>query len=322
MISKDMLRKFMTPALFIVALIVLLVFSKYEPKEAETRNVSLIVYGNDAKRWENLAQGAELAAGEESADVSIVTMTSEEDYAEQIAIIEREIESGADALMIAACDSERIGEYIDSVKIKIPVIFVETGIVSDKKQICIAADDYQMGYALGEEICKRENPIVKVAIVSGGIERDSIRERERGVRDAIGGYVNQVVTWERNQNEESLLPRVFLQRELVSEAVDVIVSFDNTMTNSLMDALDNLNKSSKVYSISTSDQSVYCLDQKRIKALTYQSEFGIGYIGAKYALNPQIAEKKYANEDILFRVIDKDEMYDYDNQTLLFPFVK
>lgn len=322
MINRENIRKILLLVVFVASVFALIVFSKYEPREKEVKKISLIVYGSDAKRWENLAQGAELAAGESDAEVSLITMTSEKDYREQIEKINAEIENGADALMIAACDSKRIGEYIDNAKIKIPVVFVETGVVSKNEQICIAASDYDMGYALGQEICEKENPIVKVAIVSDGTERNSISERERGVRDAISDYVNAVVTWKRNENEENLLPRVFLQRELVSEAVDVIVTFDNTMSDSMMDALNNLIKTSKVYSISTSDKSVYYLDQKKIKALTYQSEFGIGYIGAKYALDSKNAKRKYSKEDILFRVIDKEEMYDYDNQTLLFPFVK
>lgn len=322
MIDREHFRRILMIVAFVVSIFVLAVFSRYEPKEKEAKRVSLIVYGSDARRWESLLQGAELAAGEDNADVSLITMNSESDYKEQIEKINREIENGADALMIAACNSEKIGEFIDGAKIKIPVVFVETGVVSKKDRICISASDYDMGYALGKVICEKENPIVKVAIVSDGTERDSISERERGVRDAITDYANAVVTWERNQNEEKLLPRVFLQRELVSEAVDVIVTLDNTMSDSMMDALNNLIKTSKVYSISTSDQSVYYLDQKMIKALTYQSEFGIGYIGAKYALDEKNARKKYSREDILFRVIDKDEMYEYDNQTLLFPFVK
>ena len=322
MIDREQIRRILMIVVFVVSIFVLVVFSKYEPKEKEAKKVSLIVYGSDVRRWENLMQGAELAAGECGASVSLVTINSENDYADQIEKIKREVENGADALMIAAADSARIGEFIDSAKIKIPVVFVETGIISKDEQICISAPNYDMGYALGKEICEKENPIVKVAIVSDGTQRNSISERERGVRDAITDYAGSVVTWQRNQNEENLLPRVFLQRELVSEAVDVIVTLDNTMSESMMDALNNLIKTSKVYSVSTSQQSVYYLDQKKIKALTYQSEFGIGYIGAKYVLDRRNAQKKYSKENILFRVIDKDEMYDYDNQTLLFPFVK
>ena len=313
---------FIIGLLLIVILVAVAVLYNYEPDTGKTKKISLIVYGNDADRWENLRDGAELAAMEDNAEVSLVTMSDEEDAKEQLEIIKREISNGADALMIAACDSEEIGKYIDKAKIRIPVIFVETGIESDSEQIVVSANDYQMGYALGNRIHLDENYIVKVAVISDGTNRNSIKERQQGLMDALGNNVREVVVWERNWNERGSGQRMFIQRELVSEAVDVIVTLDNSMTDALMDALSNLNKEAKVYSISTSDEAVYCLDSGRIKVLTYQTEFGIGYIGAKYAIDEKSAAKTYGNEDIQYRVVDKDNMYDYDNQTLLFPFVK
>jgi len=287
-----------------------------------TKKISLIVYGSDANRWENLREGAELAAKESGAEVSLVTMTSEYDSNEQISIIDREIKNGADAIMVAACDSQKIGEYFDNRLTLVPVIFVETGVESSRSRRVIKSNDYQMGYAIGEEICRNEDYIVKVAIVADGMMRNSVKERERGLRDALGDNVKTIVTWERKESEANAKPRIFLQRELVSRAVDVIVTLDNSMTDGLMDAQSNLNKTVTTYAISTSDESVYYLDQGRIKALTYQTEFGIGYVGAKYALQEGKSGWNYRNYEIPYKVVNKDDMYDYDNQMLLFPFVK
>lgn len=322
MINKDNLRKVVLVALLFIATVAILVVTMYRPRVEHNKKISLIVYGNNVKRWETLLQGAELAGEEKGADINLVSMSDESDYNEQIDIIEREVSNGAQALLIAACNSEKIGEYLGRAKLRIPVIFVETGAGFLKDEVCIAADDYMMGYELGKSICENEKPIAKVAIVSDKTCRNSIKEREKGVRDAILDYSNTVVTWERNPNEENLLPRVFLQRELVSEAVDVIVTLDNTMTDSLMDALNNLNKTSKVYSISTSEQAVYCLDHNMIKYLTYQNEFGIGYISTMYAIDYKDASKEYSDNNISYKVVNKDDMYEYDNQKLLFPFVK
>lgn len=322
MINRDNLRKVVMFVLLILATVSIIALAMYRPHAAHNKKISLIVYGNNVKRWESLLQGAELAGEEKGAEINLVSMGNETDYEEQIRIIEREVSNGTQAILLAACNSEKIGEYLDRAKMKIPVIFVETGVDLQEDGVCIAADDYMMGYELGKSICENEKPIAKVAIVSDKTYRNSISEREKGVRDAIKDYSNTVVTWKRNPNEENLLPRVFLQRELVSEAVDVIVTLDNTMTDSLMDALSNLNKTSKVYSISTSEQAVYCLDHNLIKSLTYQNEFGIGYISTMYAIDGKDAHKEYSDNDISFKVVNKDNMYEYDNQKLLFPFVK
>lgn len=313
-----------TVLLLIFFVIVITQTNTREPVEKERKHVSLIVYGDDPERWENLRQGAGLVCGEKNADLSILTMLSGDDAREQKEIIQREIEDGADALIIAACDSAEITDYINTAKIRIPVAFVETTGAFETKPgnaPVTAPDDYKMGYDLGESLVENESDIVTVAIISENRQRDSVSLREQGLRDAINGSVGKIINWERNEYEKNANTRMFIQRALVSEATDVIVTFDNSTTDALLDALYNLNTSSKVYSISTSDKAVYNLYNKEIKVLGYPDEYSMGYLAAMNVLDKKYARKKYKDRAIEYRLVRKENMYDEDNQTLLFPFV-
>ncbi len=285
------------------------------------KHVSMIVYGDDAERWENMREGAALVCEEKDADLSLINMMTENDTAEQKEIIDREIEDGADALVIAACNSNEIREYIQSKNIRIPVIFLETMDASEQETKYISADDYDMGYGLGEELLKSESEIVTVAVVSENTGRDSVAFREKGFMDAIEGKVGKIIEWKRNTYEAKANTRMFLQRAIVSEATDVIVTFDNSTTDALLDALENLNKSSKIYAVSTSNKAVYNLYNKEIKALEYPDEFSMGYLAALNALDRNEANRKYAKKRIDHRIVRKENMYDENNQKLLFPFV-
>lgn len=285
--------------------------------------ISLIVYGSDTNRWENLRQGAELAGRDSNAEISLVTMSSDRSSIEQIQLIEREINDGADALIVAPCDSAAIGEYLDGANIQVPVVLVENDIISDANRFkCIGGDDYAMGIALGEMIKEMENPIVKVAIISDMNERANLTKREAGVREIIEPYASKVVTWERNDKEEKMITRKFLQRELTEEAVDVVVALDNEISDALMEALDNLNKHTKAYAISTSDQAVYCLDNNKIKGLEYVDEFSIGYMATKHVIGNDTDILSSYDGEAEYRLVTKEELYEPDNQKLLFPFVK
>ena len=114
---------------------------------------------------------------------------------------------------------------------------------------------------------------------------------------------------------------VVIRDAVVTDATDVIVTFDNSTGDALLDAMENLNQSSKVYSISTSNKAVYYLYNKEIKALEFTNEFSMGYLAALNALDRSYAEKEYAGEKIEHRLVRKENMYDEDNQKLLFPFV-
>ncbi|MCR5301280.1 MAG: substrate-binding domain-containing protein [Lachnospiraceae bacterium] len=317
-------RPFIGAAIVFIAFIVIMLLQiggDEANKDEETR-VSMIVYGDDSERWENMRQGAALACQDKGADISLITMLSENDAAEQEEIIGREIEDGADALIIAACSSERIREYIDSNRIKIPIIFVETMEQLSGKIIDISSDDYRMGYELGKEMLDSESDIVTVAVISENTQRDSVALREKGFRDALSeGQTGKIINWSGNEYENLAGTRVFIQRSVVSEATDVIVTFDNSTTDALIDALSNLNMDRKVYSISTSNKAVYNLYNKDIKALMYPDEFSMGYLAAKYALDRKDAQKMYSGKEIEYRIVKKENMYDEDNQTLLFPFV-
>lgn len=308
--------------LLILACAIAIVITEKFPggENREKKKISMIVYGTDPQRWENLRQGAEQICEANGAELTIIHMESENDGTEQIDLIRREVEGGVDGLLIAAADSNMLGEYFDNRKMSVPVVFVENGVASKNPPLCISANDYQMGRRLGEELVNRENPIVKVAIISDGLDRESVRQREKGFREVVEPYANQVITWKRYEDEKNLITRKFIQRGLLEEAVDVVVALDNNTTDALMDALDNLNRKTKVYAISTSEKAVYNLDLSKIKALEYQAEFSMGYIAAQYLLGEE--KGTFDTDSILYRVIHKDNMYEKDNQKLIFPFVQ
>lgn len=313
----------------ILLLLILLLFaifrSNFAPRENESRkHVSMIVYGDDSERWENLRQGAGLVCGEKNADLSLITMMTDNDTQEQKEIIDREISDGADALIIAACDSADIKAYIKEKGIRIPISFVETVgefMTPEKNVYCSVTDDYRMGYELGQSLVENESDIVTVAIISENMQRECVSLREQGLRDAIDGNVGRIIDWSRNEHEKYADTRLFIQRALVSEATDVIVTFDNPTTDALLDALANLNASSRIYSISTSNKAVYNLHSEEIKVLAYHDEYSMGYLAAIYALDSTEAWRKYRHTGVEYRLVRKENMYDEDNQTLLFPFV-
>ena len=316
--NKNLLYGILLLLVFLV--LILSQLEQKEPKKRPGKHVSFIVYGDDSERWENMRQGAYLVCEENNADLSLITMLSEDDANEQKEIIDREIEDGADVLIVAACNSKEIADYIKGKRV--PAIFVETvdEEYSGGKDV-VSPDDYKMGYELGESIVENESEITTVAIISEHTDRDSVTLREKGLRDAIEGKVGKIINWTRSEKQVNSNTRTFIQRAIVSEATDVIVTFDNSTTDALLDALTNLNKQSRVYSVSTSNKAVYSLYNGDVRSLEFTNEFSMGYIAAMYAVDRSGARKKYSDYAIDHRIVRKENMYDEDNQTLLFPFV-
>lgn len=285
----------------------------------EIKQISIVAYGSETERWDNFKQGASVACDSSNAEVFLVTAGKDAGASEQAELIEREIENGADSVIVLASTSNELQSELSNRHIGKPVVFAETGIGEDY----ITADNYELGAALGRKIIDYEKAWVKVAIVTDNLERNSVNERYQGVYDTVEPYAKSVVTWDRNSNEKNMLTRKYLQRWLVEEAVDVIVTLDSETTDSLMDALDNLNKESKVYSIANTDKAVSYLDHGKIKVLEYQDEFAMGYIAATQILGKmELATPELKSDEVVARVITKKEMYLDENQKILFPFAK
>ena len=287
--------------------------------------VSLIVYGSDSKRWENLKQGAETAADDMNAEVTLITMSSEDDADEQITLIRREEANGADALLIAACDSERIGRYIEENPPGIPFAFVETGIggaVEDADTSLTCADDARMAEALAETINEKEKDWIKAAVISDHTQRDSVRKRLEAITGTDVHFADDVVLWERDEQEIDKKAQFFLQRKLTEEAVDVIIALDSSSVEELIDAVENLDKDIKIYGIGNSSKSVYYVDNRLIRSLVYEDEFSMGYTGLMKLLDNGNGDAGLYDHPISYGVVDHENMYEEENQRLLFPNVR
>lgn len=309
--------------LLVVFLIVILgeiiYYNQFDSKEEAVKQVSLIVYGSDATKWERLKEGAELASKDYNAEISLITMSTENDAMEQISLINREIENGADALMIASCDSEKIDDYLKERKIEIPYVYVESG--NENGAETIDADNEKMGNRLAQTIYENEKEWIKVAIIADNLERNSVKRRLKGLTETTFKYADEIVLWERNEYEKNKKAMFFLQRALTEEAVDVVIALDNSSMDSLLDAIINLNKEIKIYGIANTDKAVYYLDNKMIKALVYQDDFSAGYLGVERLFKKE-SKKNIDVHEIKYSVVKREDIYNDENQKVLFPFVK
>ena len=324
------MKKFKSPVFIMACILVGLliietaVYFQALNKEDPIIQVSLIVYGSDASRWENLKQGAVLAADDLNAEVTLITMSGEDDISEQISLIRREAQGGADALLIAAADSEVIKEYLKNDPIKIPYAFVESG-TGDTRDLT-SADNASMAESLIKTIDDNEKDWIKAAVIVDHDRRDSVKERLDTVLNTDVPYAENVVLWERNEQEVDKKAQFFLQRQLTEEAVDVVIALDNSSMEEIIDAAVNLNKDVKIYGIANSSKSAYYLDNRLVRSLVYQDEFSIGYIGLSDLLENNFRKLRdntpLDRSQIAFKVVDHNNMYDKANQRLLFPHVR
>lgn len=288
-------------------------------EEKEIKSISVIVYGSDSERWANLKQGLEEGAQSYNAEVTFITTSVESDAGEQLELIEREINNGADGIIVAVSNYEKEADKIIELNKKVPIIAVESGVYTDTDITLVSADNYNMGASLGERLSEKENARVKIAIVSDSMERDSVKLRYEGFYNEINDRYKNIVYWTKNTGENKM--QTFIQRELTEEAVDIVVALDNNALEGVVDAVVNLDKKVKIYGIANSEKAVYYLDNATVTQLLYEDDYSMGFLAVKALLQPNEYSQQ-DNDNIEYKVISNDEIYLPANERLLFPFVK
>ncbi len=289
-------------------------------------NISIITRGKNSESLMIMKEGIDQAALEMNANISFVTLSEDNSVDEQNDLIKREMNNGADAILISPVDYEKMSEAVDNAASKLPVVQIESKVNSNKILPIISCDNFQLGASLGEEVIKMGGSNNKIAIVKNNLECSSIKERYDGFMDAIKNTNNEYTLLDitgYKQGDYYRQVRDFLD----NNNVDAIVTFDTAMLESVgqakkdMSTANNQYSNIQIYGTGSTSKIISFLEEKVVNATAMQNEFNVGYIGVKTAVS-MINKKKIDDSVIYSTVVNSDNMYSNENQRLLFPFVR
>lgn len=327
-------KKWLVSGTLFLGIVLLFLFYTYGSqaavKEEEREHYSVILYQYTDNGWQLLDEGIRQAEEDFGVEVNVVTMAKDDRAKEQQDLIEREIENGAQGILVAAVDSEELREQLLEIDKKIPVVTIENYV--DEKITHIGADDYQIGFALGQKILKdyeTKRPFY-VTVIKEYLERASVQKRYEGLMDAlktVGGEV-RVKNCKRGEGDYDLA--LFLGKEMSEWNQDVIVALDKYTLEQSIEARrrqeaemsGSKGETSELpmfYGIGNTEKTVDGLDDGSVKAMIYQNEFNMGYQGLEVLINKK--KNMPADEIPVIRqqIVEKDTLYETENQRLLFP---
>jgi ribose transport system substrate-binding protein len=321
-------RKQISIALFLLLLLsfsLLLSDTLWNKKDKKIYNISIIAGGKNSESLMIMKQGIDQAASEMNVNISFLTLSEENNVEEQKQLIEREIKNSADAIIISPVDYEKMAEPIEMAMKKVPIILVESSIKSKYSIPSISCDNYKLGISLGEEVIKNNNTRSNIAIIKNNLECSSLKERYDGFMSAMSDTNNQYTFWEFSSDEQGNYYNQ-ARKLLESNDIDVVVTFDVGILETIAQAKKDLNssnekKSIEIYGTGSTSKIISFLEDKVINATAMQNEFNLGYLGVKTAVY-KINGKDMGNSNISSTVINARNMYSEENQRLLFPFIR
>lgn len=290
----------------------------------EPVHIDVIVKNRIAPFWSVVEMGAVAAGKEFGISVHFDGPTDEKEIDEQISIVRKAIESRADAIVLAACDYERLVDVAhEAISQKIPVITIDSGLNSKKVKSFIGTDNVDAGRKLGQALVDKVGDKCKIVVMGFIKEAASCIEREKGLFEALNTYMDvQVLDVLYCNSDIDLAEELTLEAMEKYPEIDAIVGLNAQGTTGAARAIIKLKKANivKIIGFDNTPEEIRYMEKDVIQSLVVQNPFSMGYLGVKYAYDAINNEKIPEIVDTGLTVIDKVNMHYTENQKLVFPF--
>lgn len=283
--------------------------------------VSVIIQDSDDNQWSAFRYGLRMAAEDQKIEMFVVSTGGGLTAEEAKSMIEREIENGADAVIVQPVPGADTEKMLRNMEKKIPVMLVGCAASKEKGDSVLPTtepDNYAMGTALAEELLKDYNGNINgktLGILSEAADSEAAVNREKGFRDVLrdtGAVVSWSVYDSFEETEENLL--------VAHPRVDLVVALDdNSLTTAgKMAAAKNLH-GALVYGIGNSTEAIYYLDTGFAECLVVPDEFNVGYQSLTEAAESlKHSFHKMQDRTVSYTVIRRDTLFSKENQEVLF----
>ena len=280
-------------------------------RELQPLELSVIFREADTALWSNTRLGMEQAAGDLGAELRFLTLTRTGDGAEQTELLRREADGGAGALVVVPADPENLKIQLSETVGSCPVVSIESPL--EGAGLVVAPDNEALGRELAEAVLEdwRGGMVLLLDTAVGSTGVAARLDGAEAVLTAAGVPVfRQTAAPGRLAAGLRVLSSV--------QKAEAIMAFDPYATEQTIRAVEAGGLGQLVYGVGVSTYVVGALERGSAAAVAAWSDYAAGYLAAEGAIRLARGEA-YTAEELPFTVVRGEDIYEADNQKLLFP---
>lgn len=266
-------------------------------------SLSVLIRDTDSSGWTVARQGMEQAADEMGAELRFLTLANHSDSQEQTELLLREIDGGAEGLVVVPADPSSLCATLLRRSNVCPVVTLESEV--DGSVGTVSPDNAQLGRCLAEAMLEDWDG-GEVLLLDGAPNCTGVTQRIEAA---------QAVLEEHNVPVE----RVFaLPKDDLSAGW--ILTFDAPTTQQTAEWKAAEQHSVALYGVGSSTTITAYLEQGTIAAIAAWSDYAAGYLAVRQTveaiqgLNGELAP-------LTFSILRKEDIFAPENQKLLFPIM-
>ncbi len=274
--------------------------------------ISVIVRDTDNSVWAVARQGMEQAAADLNAEVRFLTPATQNSVSAQRNLLEREVENGADAVILAPADVTALSDDVSSVARMTSIVTLESDMSQSGAVACISPDNAALGEALATEAMKSAPEGGRFILVHSNSGSTGINERVQSAQTLLKQAGFEVINLAMEGEE-------YITWE---EPPDGVICFEAYILQQLMAQFKTMEMPPMLYGTGTTAEIAAGLEQGTVTVLAAQNEFSAGYIAVEQAVLAATNRAIQPTAPLTFSILCAENMYEIENQKLLFPVTR
>ncbi|MBP2076005.1 sugar ABC transporter substrate-binding protein [Oceanobacillus polygoni] len=266
-------------------------------EENDSYKFATVLMTLSSEYWQMHKAGAEDAAKEFGISLDVLGPADETQFEEQVKIVEDQIASGADALIIAPSLPEAMLPILNQADNEnIPVVLADADVEEfEDKVTFIGTENYDAGKLAGEYISEQLEDGDKVAIIRGQLGAKVHDERTNGFQDALKDKNIEFIVQDAQSDRVKAVN--IMENVLTSNSdVKVVFATSDEMALGAYQGLENNNRSDlPLIGFDGTPDGLQAVQDGKIIADIAQDPYQMGYmaIEAAYkALQGEEVEKR------------------------------
>lgn len=277
-------------------------------KRREPLEISAVMRDVDSRLWSGLRMGMEQAASDLGAELRFLSPTSGTS-SEQEELIQREAERGTDAMIVLPRDSEQLEQKIDFGEI--PIISLESPLAGSRETV--APDHPQIGTQLAGLVVQ-EGAKQPVLLVSCYPKSSGVTQRVEAAQQALKKAGIQTILYYGDTFTQ-------IEETANQQKAGQIVALDSKATLLLAEGYADSQSHPQVYGVGSVGEITTGLETGVLSAVAVWSEYAAGYMAVEYAVASAGRSTSRTEGTLRTSIIKEDEIYEPENQKLLFPII-
>ena len=260
-----------------------------------------------------MRKGMEQAAQDLNVELRFLIPAEDNSAVQQAQLLEREVAGAASAVLLIPADREALGDAVSAAAGKTTLVTVETDMTAWGAAASITMDHQELGAALGAAALNGVPEGGTVLLLDSLPGDNGMRERMEAAKAVLerGGRQARVYKWDPDTTS---LPDI-----LRIERPRAIIAFEAAALADVAELSRGEDAFPLLYGCGSTASIAAALEKGRVTAITAVNVFSAGYLAVEAAAALARHEDWTAAAPVAFSIVRQENMYDSDNQKLLFP---